>query len=97
MPHNDRISQRRLQCLNQACSHSGAMASTDSEDPQKVDGMPPERVVGMDRNGWTASIGIAGRRESDYAVYHPWCEPTMDSQFAPWKVWRPSSLTYFLF
>jgi len=29
--------------------------------------MPPEQVVGMARNGWTASIGITGRHGPDYA------------------------------
>jgi hypothetical protein len=29
--------------------------------------MPLERVVGMARNGWTASVGIAGRHGPDYA------------------------------
>jgi len=27
-----------------------------------------EHVVGMARNGWTASIGIAGRHGPDYAA-----------------------------
>lgn len=30
--------------------------------------MLPEQVVGMARNGWTASIGIAGRHDPDYAL-----------------------------
>jgi len=33
-----------------------------------VDAMPPEQVVGMARNGWTASIGITGRHGPDYAL-----------------------------
>jgi len=43
------------------------MASTDSGVPEKLDAMPPEQVVGMVWNGWTASIGIAGRHGPDYA------------------------------
>jgi hypothetical protein len=37
------------------------MSSTDSDELGKVVGMPLERVVGMTRNEWTASIGIDGR------------------------------------
>jgi len=44
------------------------MPSTDSGGPEKVDAMPSERVVGMLRNEWTASIGIDGRHEPDYAA-----------------------------
>ena len=44
------------------------MASTDSGAPEKLDAMPPEQLVGMARNGWTASIGIAGRHGPDYAA-----------------------------
>jgi hypothetical protein len=33
-----------------------------------MDAMPPEQVVGMARNGWSASIGFAGRHGPDYAV-----------------------------
>jgi len=32
-----------------------------------MDAMRLEHVVGMARNGWTASIGIAGRHGPDYA------------------------------
>jgi len=45
-----------------------SMASTDSGHPQKMDGMPPEQVDGMARNGWTTSTGIAGRHGPDYAA-----------------------------
>jgi hypothetical protein len=34
---------------------------------EKLDVMLPEPVVGMARNGWTASIGIDGRHGPDYA------------------------------
>jgi hypothetical protein len=34
----------------------------------KVGDMPPKQVVGMARNGWTTSIGIAGRHGPDYAL-----------------------------
>jgi hypothetical protein len=44
------------------------MPSTDSGGPEKVDAMPLERVVGMARNEWTASIGIDGRHGPDYAI-----------------------------
>jgi hypothetical protein len=37
------------------------MSSTDSDEFGKVVDMPVERVVGMARNKWTASIGIDGR------------------------------------
>ncbi len=43
------------------------MPSTDSGLPEKMDAMPPEQVVGMTRNGWSASIGFAGRHGPDYA------------------------------
>jgi len=43
------------------------MPSTDSGDPEKVDAMLAEQVVGMTRNEWTASIGIDGRHDPDYA------------------------------
>jgi len=33
-----------------------------------MDAMRLEHVVGMARNGWTASIGIAGRHGPDYAT-----------------------------
>jgi hypothetical protein len=46
------------------------MPSTDSGGPEKVDAMPLERVVGMARNEWTASIGIDGRHGPDYAESH---------------------------
>ncbi|MFH1184422.1 MAG: hypothetical protein V1755_05200 [Chloroflexota bacterium] len=45
------------------------MASTDSGVPKKLDAMPLEQVVGMARNRWSASIGIAGRHGPDYALY----------------------------
>jgi hypothetical protein len=44
------------------------MSSTDSDTPKKVDAIPSELVVGMARNGWTASIGINGRHGLDYAL-----------------------------
>ena len=44
------------------------MPSTDSGLAEKVDAMPPELVVGMARNGWTASIRITGRHGPDYAA-----------------------------
>jgi hypothetical protein len=47
------------------------MPSTDSGLPEKMDAMPPEQVVGMTRNGWSASIGFAGRHGPDYAVGYP--------------------------
>ena len=47
------------------------MPSTDSGGPKKVVGMPSERVVGLARNEWTASIGIAGRHGPDYAPKRP--------------------------
>ena len=43
------------------------MSSTDSDTLGKVVGMPPESVVDMTRNEWTASIGIGGRHGPDYA------------------------------
>jgi len=43
------------------------MSSSDSDPVGKVVGMPSEQVVGMARNEWTASIGIGGRHEPDYA------------------------------
>ena len=46
------------------------MPSTDSGDPEKVDAMPLEQVVGMTQNEWTASIGIDGRHGPDYAPPH---------------------------
>jgi hypothetical protein len=36
-----------------------------------MDAMPLEQVVGMARNGWSASIGIAGRHGPDYAEGGP--------------------------
>ena len=44
------------------------MPSTDSDELGKVVDMPLERVVGMARNEWTASIGIDGRHGPDYAI-----------------------------
>ena len=44
------------------------MSSTDSDDLGKVVGMPSERVVGMARNEWTASVGIDGRHGPDHAL-----------------------------
>jgi len=32
-----------------------------------MDAMSPKQVVGIDRNSWTKSTGIAGRHEPDYA------------------------------
>jgi hypothetical protein len=43
------------------------MPSTDSGVPEKVDAMLSEQVVGMAQNEWTASIGIDGRHDPDYA------------------------------
>jgi hypothetical protein len=45
------------------------MSSTDSDEIGKVVDMPLERVVGMARNEWTASIGIDGRHGPEHA---PW-------------------------
>jgi hypothetical protein len=76
MPQNAKISQRRL-LSDQVCAPGfRSMPSTDSKPcrppipvfPQKVDAMPSEQVVGMARNGWSASIGIAGRHGPDYAI-----------------------------
>jgi hypothetical protein len=43
------------------------MPSTDSDELGKVVDMPLERVVGMVRNEWTASIGIDGRHGPEHA------------------------------
>ena len=43
------------------------MSSTDSDELGKVVDMPLERVVGMARNEWTASIGIDGRHGPEHA------------------------------
>jgi hypothetical protein len=43
------------------------MSSTDSDEFGKVVDMPVERVVGMARNKWTASIGIDGRHGPEHA------------------------------
>ncbi len=69
MPHNDKISQRRLLWFDQRSSHRfRSMPATDSGDTQKVAGMPPEQVAGMARNGWPTSVGITGRHGPDYAL-----------------------------
>ena len=47
------------------------MPSTDSDELGKVVDMPLERVVGMARNEWTASVGIDGRHGPDYAPSPP--------------------------
>jgi hypothetical protein len=47
------------------------MSSTDSDEFGKVVDMPVERVVGMARNKWTASIGIDGRHGPEHAVGKP--------------------------
>ena len=52
------------------------MSSTDSDELGKVVDMPLERVVGMARNEWTASIGIDGRHDPDYALGTGPLEPT---------------------
>jgi len=61
MPHNDKISQRRLLLLDQICSQEfRSMASTDSGDPKKVDG--------IHRNRWSAWAGTGGRHPSEWVV-----------------------------
>ena len=44
------------------------MSSTDSDGLEKVVGIPPEPVVGLVQNEWTASIRIDGRHEPEHAV-----------------------------
>ena len=68
MPQNLKISQRRF-LFDQFCSPGfRSMPSTDSGGPEKTDVMPSEQVVGMVQNEWTASIGIDGRHDPDYAI-----------------------------
>ena len=68
MPHNDKLSQRRLLLFDQQFSRRfRSMAAIDSGDTQKVAAMPPEQVAGMARNGWPTSVGITGRHGPDYA------------------------------
>ena len=43
------------------------MSSTDSDGLEKVVGIPPELVVGLVQNEWTASIRIDGRHEPEHA------------------------------
>jgi hypothetical protein len=43
------------------------MSSTDSDDLEKVGGIPPELVVDLVQNEWTASIRIDGRHEPEHA------------------------------
>jgi hypothetical protein len=43
------------------------MSSTDSDGLEKVVGIPPEPVVGLVQNEWTASIRIDGRHEPEHA------------------------------
>ena len=67
MPQNCKISQRRFLFDQIRSQGFRSMPSTDSGLPEKMDAMPPEQVVGIARNGWTASIGIDGRHGPDYA------------------------------
>ena len=45
-----------------------ARATTDSGIPKKLDAILSEQLVGAARNEWTASIGIDGRHDPDYAA-----------------------------
>ena len=56
-----------------------------------MDAMPPEQVVGMARNGWTASIGIAGRHGPDYAVMGVWW---LYGLWGAFKCWRGEEFRY---
>jgi len=60
------------------------MPSTDSDELGKVVDMPLERVVGMARNEWTASIGIDGRHGPEHAI----CEPTVSVSSIQIKAFR---------
>lgn len=68
------------------------MASTDSEDPGKVDGMLLEQVVSMDRNGWMASIRMAGRQRRNMQARDGWlksmAEPGIRAAIATYSTVR---------
>ena len=59
------------------------MSSTDSDSLENVVDMILERVVGMARNEWTASIGIDSRHGPEHAL--------LDEAIAGSPIWRLGS------